>query len=460
MEINQIILLSILLLFFVYYGGKYVPTVLKQNKEILVGVVGGLVLCVFLKSRIEGVCSNDISDIDKLERDCGNLDSIPDNCPSERCAETLISWFNGNEPGTECDGTEPLFQTPEGRVLYTGLQNLTSSCETKLFNDLDTLRGECSEGISMDSDISCGCALKEYINKFNDNRNVDDSFWRSQDINEILKDLLTDRGENPLIRDTDNRTADYVRLIYNRGDLICTSPKGPNAPTPFPEPTTGGRSCENINPEAIDNVNSDWRDRGYLTFLDLMNCSCKETGDNYGIYMSPDQMEVPRERTGLHFFKKVISGLPMNEAKEGRGLFTCQVPNQYRTGIWEGTGEGEINRPTCEANRHYNIMNDRRGSVEGAPGSIYEGWMLLINNNSSSEYPGCKKVNEEWQCNDGGPGSNNTIPCECPRGTKSQVFYDNRELVPSRENMYRGDITIGCEPCTEEEIRNNTHNCG
>ena len=54
MEINQIILLSVLLIFFVYYGGKYVPTVLKQNKQILLGVVGGLVLASFFGFRLEG----------------------------------------------------------------------------------------------------------------------------------------------------------------------------------------------------------------------------------------------------------------------------------------------------------------------------------------------------------------------------------------------------------------------
>lgn len=479
MEINQIILLSVLLIFFVYYGGKYVPTVLRQNKEILVGVVGGLVLCVFLKSRVEGVCSVDNIDgvIDKVETDCGNLNSFPnncpdenprcaDNCPSEKCAETLISWFNGNEPevGGErpdrCDGTESLFQTPQGRVLYTGLQNLTSSCETLLMTDLDTLRGECPEGISTDSSVSCGCALKEYINKFNDNRNVSHDFWRSQDINKILKDLLTDRGENSLIRDSRNRTPAYIESIYNRGDLICTSPKGPNAPTPLPEPTTGGRSCRNINPEAIDNVNSDWGDREFLTFLDLMNCSCKETGDNYGIYMSPAEMEVPSYRSGLNFFGRVVSGLPMDEAGERAGAYTCQAPNRYRTGIMEGTGEGEINRPTCEANTYYNIMNTGDGGIEGARGSANEGKFLSFNNNPFSEYPGCKKVNEEWQCNNGGPGSNNTIPCKCPIGTKSQVFYDNRAPSGSLRDTYTGDITVGCVDCTEEEIRNNTHNCG
>ena len=52
---NQFTLLVIILVVFTYYGGSNVPKVLKDNKEILLGVVGGLVLCSFLGMRLEGV---------------------------------------------------------------------------------------------------------------------------------------------------------------------------------------------------------------------------------------------------------------------------------------------------------------------------------------------------------------------------------------------------------------------
>ena len=51
---NQFTLLVIILLIFTYYGDSYVPKVLKENKELLLGVVGGLVLCSFLGMRLEG----------------------------------------------------------------------------------------------------------------------------------------------------------------------------------------------------------------------------------------------------------------------------------------------------------------------------------------------------------------------------------------------------------------------
>ena len=52
---NQFTLLVIILVVFIYYGGSNVPKVLKDNKELLLGVVVGLVLCSFLGMRLEGV---------------------------------------------------------------------------------------------------------------------------------------------------------------------------------------------------------------------------------------------------------------------------------------------------------------------------------------------------------------------------------------------------------------------
>ena len=51
---NQLILLILLFVLFIYFGGKYVPSVLKKNKNLLLGVAGGLVLCSFFGLRLEG----------------------------------------------------------------------------------------------------------------------------------------------------------------------------------------------------------------------------------------------------------------------------------------------------------------------------------------------------------------------------------------------------------------------
>ena len=52
---NQFTLLVIVVVAFCYFGGKYCPSALKKNKEMLLGVAGGLVLCSFFGLRLEGI---------------------------------------------------------------------------------------------------------------------------------------------------------------------------------------------------------------------------------------------------------------------------------------------------------------------------------------------------------------------------------------------------------------------
>jgi hypothetical protein len=59
---NQLMLLVVALALFVYFGGSNVPSVLKQNKELLLGVVVGLVLCSFMGLRLEGVVNSPSAD--------------------------------------------------------------------------------------------------------------------------------------------------------------------------------------------------------------------------------------------------------------------------------------------------------------------------------------------------------------------------------------------------------------
>ena len=54
-KMNQFTLLVVILVVFTYYGGSNVPKVLKDNKELLLGVVGGLVWCSFFSMRLEGI---------------------------------------------------------------------------------------------------------------------------------------------------------------------------------------------------------------------------------------------------------------------------------------------------------------------------------------------------------------------------------------------------------------------
>ena len=56
---NNLMLLVVLGVAFVYCGGSNVPAVLRNNKQLLGGVVVGLFLCSFFGMRLEGVKNSD-----------------------------------------------------------------------------------------------------------------------------------------------------------------------------------------------------------------------------------------------------------------------------------------------------------------------------------------------------------------------------------------------------------------
>jgi len=52
---NLLMLVALAVVAFCYFGGNNCPSVLRQNKEMLLGVLVGLVLCSFMGMRLEGV---------------------------------------------------------------------------------------------------------------------------------------------------------------------------------------------------------------------------------------------------------------------------------------------------------------------------------------------------------------------------------------------------------------------
>ena len=84
---NQLVILVVALVVFVYFGGKYVPKVLKDNKQIMLGLVGGVVLCSFMCKNVEGF--NTETDglsqpvVDVIETSCNHfLHTTPAYCNS------------------------------------------------------------------------------------------------------------------------------------------------------------------------------------------------------------------------------------------------------------------------------------------------------------------------------------------------------------------------------------------
>jgi len=52
---NKLMLVVVALVALCYCGGKYCPSILRQNKEMLLGGAVALVLCSFFGMRLEGM---------------------------------------------------------------------------------------------------------------------------------------------------------------------------------------------------------------------------------------------------------------------------------------------------------------------------------------------------------------------------------------------------------------------
>jgi hypothetical protein len=84
---NTLMLVVVVLVLFVYFGGSKVPSVLRQNKEMLLGGAGALVLCSFFGLRMEG-----FSELEAIEAGCCGRPS-PDSCLDLfRSFKTGDSW--------------------------------------------------------------------------------------------------------------------------------------------------------------------------------------------------------------------------------------------------------------------------------------------------------------------------------------------------------------------------------
>ena len=72
---NTLILVAFALVALCYCGGKYCPSLLKQNKEMALGVLVGIFLCSFMDLRIEGF--DDIQLMAWESNDCCNNQTSP-----------------------------------------------------------------------------------------------------------------------------------------------------------------------------------------------------------------------------------------------------------------------------------------------------------------------------------------------------------------------------------------------
>ena len=77
-------LLVIALVALCYCGGKLCPSVLRQNKEMLLGVAIGMALCSFMDLRMEGITDSEMDPTDMLARSAATgLPPVRVNVPGD-----------------------------------------------------------------------------------------------------------------------------------------------------------------------------------------------------------------------------------------------------------------------------------------------------------------------------------------------------------------------------------------
>ena len=81
---DQLLLFITVLVIFVYFGGSNVPKVLRDNKQIFLGVIVGLFLCNSMGLRLEGFANKQ-------------------QCEDAGCEDCSTTWWNRNNPDQSDD---------------------------------------------------------------------------------------------------------------------------------------------------------------------------------------------------------------------------------------------------------------------------------------------------------------------------------------------------------------------
>ena len=85
---NNLLIVALAVVGFCYFGGNKCPKVLKDNKEMLLGVLVGLALCSFMGVRLEGFgpeeeCRERISGIYSEIRRAGGIIDVAEMAEME-----------------------------------------------------------------------------------------------------------------------------------------------------------------------------------------------------------------------------------------------------------------------------------------------------------------------------------------------------------------------------------------
>ena len=91
---NALLIVIIAVVGFCYCGGKYCPSVLKQNKELLLGVLVGMALCSFAGLKLEGLEGEGITKIGNVNLNQTVRTHLMDSLDYPGCLSTMSRLFS------------------------------------------------------------------------------------------------------------------------------------------------------------------------------------------------------------------------------------------------------------------------------------------------------------------------------------------------------------------------------
>lgn len=145
---NTLLIIVVAVVGFCYFGGNKCPKALKENKEMLLGVLVGLALCSFMGVRLEGVNNSEISVGGRLEispdvvinqmgGDAG-LDHTKENkIPVIYIKENSNVEFKSGNAGDDASNMEMTFSSMD----ENGWNNMKSGPVAQVNNDYINING-------------------------------------------------------------------------------------------------------------------------------------------------------------------------------------------------------------------------------------------------------------------------------------------------------------------------------
>ena len=178
---NTLMLVALAVVALCYCGGRFCPSVLKQNKEVVLGVLVGMALCSFAGLKLEGfdldlrnpdhsmkfqvACCDDAGPIDKRECNALGATSLPGQEPRTPEDDEKLRNALCMSRGDVRSCSDGAFRVTPDRPRIN--QNPGGSCsgDFQCCGDLTCVDGRCAGGETMDMDSEKCCEFKRFIDQ-------------------------------------------------------------------------------------------------------------------------------------------------------------------------------------------------------------------------------------------------------------------------------------------------------